>query len=247
MCGYVARSGSPIPRLITSMPALRFSATRRPNSANMYAGTASRRREGCVSAGLDTSEGLMGAKAYAPGGPGCSGILQRAHELGRELAGEHRLGGPREPYVEVVVHLDGQLTTIEPDCHGAGGTHEKRRDGRAARASPRGEGLPHSPLEDSRPDRRAVHADERDVGAVREELGALDLRPDRRQVEGLDLVSRIDHALWIADRDMPEGPLPASRCQRARAVRPARWKVVRRQGRPPQCQRRGIRPGDRGP
>ena len=43
-------SGSPIPRLITSIPASRLAATLRWSSANMYGGIASSRLEGSVSA-----------------------------------------------------------------------------------------------------------------------------------------------------------------------------------------------------
>ncbi len=41
-------SGSPIPRLITSIPSSRFSSIRRSSSANMYGGIASSRAEGAV-------------------------------------------------------------------------------------------------------------------------------------------------------------------------------------------------------
>ena len=51
---------------------------------------------------------------------------------------------------------------------GLGGAAEEGGDRGAAGAGARGERLPHPALEDPRPHRRAVDADERDVGAVRE-------------------------------------------------------------------------------
>ena len=93
---------------------------------------------------------------------------------------EHRLGRPGQPHLEVVVDLDGQLAAVEPDRRSG----SSRRASTAATAAPLapvpgGERLPHPALEDPRAHRRAVDADERHVGAVREQLVSLDLGADR--------------------------------------------------------------------
>ena len=59
-------SGSPIPRLITSMPAARLSAILRSSSANMYGGIASRRLEGSVRAMVS----FVVARGWRPEGIG---------------------------------------------------------------------------------------------------------------------------------------------------------------------------------
>src|SRR5215211_796149 len=100
------------------MPAARFSATRRSSSANMYAGTASRRREGRVSAGLDTSGVPMEGERVCPSRARRSGALQGPHELRRELAAQDGLGGAGQPDAEIVVDLHDQLAAIEPDRDG---------------------------------------------------------------------------------------------------------------------------------
>ena len=96
---------------------------------------------------------------------------------------------------------------------------EHRRHGGAARARPGRHRLPHPALVDPRSDGAAVDAGEGHVGAVREQLVVLDPGADRCQVEVLDLVPDLDHALRVADRDVPEAPL-AVRRPRARRCRP---------------------------
>ena len=112
-------SGSPIPRLITSIPASRLSATRRSSSANMYGGIASRRFEGSVRA--------MGSPD-CPSGPARDGcalrVAQRGGEARNELAREDRLGGADQAQVELVADLDLELAAVE---------HDRDRARRAAR------------------------------------------------------------------------------------------------------------------
>src|ERR671937_1675086 len=105
-----------MPRLMTSMPAARLSATRRSSSANMYAGTASSRRDGRTRCALDVPGVIIGPEAYSG-----SQVLERGRELRRELAREDGQGVAGEPHVEIGAHVDGQLAAVEGDGERAGG------------------------------------------------------------------------------------------------------------------------------
>src|SRR3954454_7255190 len=101
MWGKVGSSGSPIPRLITSIPAARFSAICCSSSWNLYGGMASRRPEGAAMP--------MGAGMYAIGAAGGALLAvelgERLQQLRRELAGEDRLG----PAVQANIQIFGDL------------------------------------------------------------------------------------------------------------------------------------------
>ena len=114
---------------------------------------------------------------------------------------------------------------------GLGAPREEGGDRGPAGAGARGERLPHPALEDPRPHPRPVDADEGDVGAVREQLVGLDRGTDRGEVEPLELVADLDHALRVADVDVLEGPLAPRRLEGAGAVRRARGIVGRGQSR----------------
>src|SRR5205823_12199061 len=80
---------------------------------------------------------------------------------------------------------------------------------RAGGAGPAGRGLPHPALEDPRPDApRLALGEPRHVGALGEQLVALDLGPNRRQVQGVQLVLVVDsnRALRVSDLDVLEAP-----------------------------------------
>src|SRR5258708_2949868 len=88
--GGVGRSGSPMPRLITSTPAARFSAILPSSWANAYGGVRSRR--------------LLG-------------LMQLLCEVVAEASLEH---GPRpacQVDPQVLPHLDLQLAAVEQDDH----------------------------------------------------------------------------------------------------------------------------------
>src|SRR3954464_5701708 len=128
MSGKVGRSGSPMPRLITSMPAFRFSATRRSSSANMYAGTASRRREGSVSGRLVRS----GVVAMGRKTTGLGESRQVLREITRELAAVHAGRRARELDIQVLGDLHRELTAVETHRDRARRAAQERGHGRAA-------------------------------------------------------------------------------------------------------------------
>src|SRR3954453_4180092 len=105
------------------------------------------------------------------------------------------------------------------------------RDRRAARAGAAGQGLPDSALEDPRADRVGSEVPpEADVGAVGEDAGALDLGPDRLQIEGIGVLDA-DRALRVADRDVLEAERLALRLHFALTVRGTSREVGRRERR----------------
>src|SRR5437588_5864456 len=147
-------SGSPIPRLITSMPAARLAAILRSSSANRYGGMRSRRL-------LDRTQLL--------------------HEIVGERSAEHRHGPARQVDAEVLPYLDFELAAVERYNHWRGPAFEHVSHGGSRRAGSTGAGLSHAALKDagsdsSRTDRRGPGH----VGPIRKQLVALDLRPDPR-------------------------------------------------------------------
>src|SRR4029079_12903806 len=140
---------------------------------------------------------------------GALDVIERLDQLGRELARVERQGPAGELDVELRGDLDLELAPIEGAGRRARGAGEHRRDRRPARPGPRRERLPHPALEDPGADAITVDAEEGDVGAVREQLAALDLGPDCGEVEPLELLGGIDgnRALRVADRDVLEAPL----------------------------------------
>src|SRR5579884_110514 len=150
-------SGSPIPRLITSIPAARWAATLRSSSANRYGGIRSRRLLGRIE--------LLG-------------------ELGGDRAAEHRDRPARQLDAQVLRHVDLQLTPIELDRYRRLASRQHVGDGGAGGAGSAGSRLPHAPLEDPRP--QAAPPRDRvpgDVGPVREQAVAFDLRPHGLEIE----------------------------------------------------------------
>src|SRR5580693_6002250 len=91
--GGVGRSGSPMPRLITSTPAARFSAIFRSSSANAYGGIRSRR--------------LLG-------------FMQLLFELLAETTREHRSRPACQVDLQILPHLDQQLAAFEHHRHPRG-------------------------------------------------------------------------------------------------------------------------------
>src|ERR671918_2663785 len=85
----VGRSGSPMPREITSMPAARSVSILRSSSAKRYGGTPSRR------------------------------LANFTEQLLRDLAPANFLSGPRQRGVEGVVERDEQVASDEVDRHRA--------------------------------------------------------------------------------------------------------------------------------
>src|ERR1700753_4508135 len=81
-------SGSPMPRLITSMPAARLAAILRSSSANRYGGIFSRR--------------LLGR-------------MQLLDEIVRQGSGVDRHRPAAEGNVQILLDLDGQLPGGQPD------------------------------------------------------------------------------------------------------------------------------------
>src|SRR5438105_275776 len=161
-----------MPRLITSTPAVRCSATLRSSCANAYGGMSSRR--------------LLG-------------FMQLPCELVAEPPAEDGSRPARELDVQILLHLDLELAAVEHHRHVrlARGAAVIRDEGhrRAAGARPRGEGLPHPALEDARADPPAVLGlagaelgVPGDVRAVRELSVELDLGPDGGEVERRELL-----------------------------------------------------------
>ncbi len=115
-----------------------------------------------------------------------------------------------------------QLAAVELDRDRARRAAQDGRDRGAARAGARGQRLPHPALEDPRPHgaSRRLRMNETLV-RFGKQLAALDPGPDRAEVELLDPVAHLDHALRVADRDVLEGATPALPTPRCRA-RPRR-------------------------
>src|ERR1700761_6764052 len=89
--GGVGRSGSPMPRLMTSTPAWRFSAILRSSWANAYGGIFSRR--------------LLG-------------FMQLLFELVADRAGEHRARPACQVHLQVGAHLGLEPSPVEHHGHG---------------------------------------------------------------------------------------------------------------------------------
>src|SRR6202012_3508396 len=115
-------SGSPIPRLITSMPAARLAAILRSSSANRYGGIFSRR--------------LLGR-------------MQLLDEIVRQGSGVDRHRPAAEGNVEILPHLDRQLAAVEHDRDGRIAAGEHVRDGGTGRTGPARRGLSDAALEDT--------------------------------------------------------------------------------------------------
>src|SRR5581483_6543442 len=133
-------------------------------------------------------------------------------EFGRQLAREHRHRPARESDLELLGDLDAQLAAVEQDRDRRLAAVENVGHGRSGGAGAARRGLPHSALEDARTNAVARQRREPgDVGAVRKQLMALDLRPDSRQVDPsqLALVSDANRHLRVADLHVLEGSLPA--------------------------------------
>src|SRR5579871_4742873 len=105
--GNVGVSGSPMPSVITSTPAARFSAIRRSSWANRYGGMRSRR-----------SLCLIELLAEFSG--------ERPREDGQRPAGQG--------HVQMVPDRDLELTAVEADQHPRGSAGEVVSDGGAAGA-----------------------------------------------------------------------------------------------------------------
>src|SRR5690348_4519855 len=122
-----------MPRLITSTPAARLSAILRSSWANAYGGIFSRR--------------LLG-------------FMQLLFELVADRAGEDRPRPACQVHAQVCCDLDLQLAPVEHDRHRPGTVSCRAlvgvRHGRAGRAGPRGERLPHPALENPGADLRRL-------------------------------------------------------------------------------------------
>src|ERR1700753_2958566 len=114
-------SGSPMPRLITSMPAARLAAILRSSSANRYGGIFSRR--------------LLGR-------------MQLLDEIVRQGSGVDRHRPAAEGNVQILLDLDGQLAAVEHDRDGGIAAVEHVCDGRPRRTGPARGGLSDPALED---------------------------------------------------------------------------------------------------
>src|SRR5215217_5351857 len=156
----VGVSGSPIPRLITSTPAARFSLIFRSSSANRYGGRRSSRLLGCIQL-LEEF------------------LAQRPRVHGTRPAGQ--------VHMEVLAHVDHELAPVEHHGHRAVHTTQGGRHGRARGAGAGRHRLADPALEDPRADLRVARAaPEGYVRAVRESLVALDLGPVALEVQLLE-------------------------------------------------------------
>ena len=194
------RVGSPMPRLITSTPAAFLSAILRSSSANRYGGRRSSRA----------------ARLHAS--------LRASRKLAAELARVHGHRPAGQVHVQVLAHLDLELAAVEVDGDRA---VERRAEPRRPRRRSRRCPTTSSRRRRARRSARVIppsdsRAPERDVGAVREQLVALDRRADRRQVELLQPLGDLDRALRVADRDVLEGAARARRPRACRGRRPVR-------------------------
>ena len=149
-------------------------------------------------------------------------------DMGRaRLQSEHFPGGPADGAGEVAGQRFQHVAIGNPQC----AIHVAGREQLAA-------------LEDARADRSlAGLAPPRDVRAVRELRVVLDRRPDRRQVEGQELLEarHADRALRVADRDV----LEREARHLARAVLAPAREVLRAQPRPAHVDAAGGRAEDR--
>src|SRR5947209_1069713 len=130
-----------------------------------------------------------------------------------------RPAGQMDP--EIAAHLDGELTAGELHHHRRAAAVEHVRHRRPAGAGARGQGLSYPAFEDPDPDlARGELAEPRHVGAVGKQLVALDLRPDARQLQRLELggAGDADRALRVADRDVLKGPLASPGAKATSAV-----------------------------
>ena len=127
--GGVGRSGSPMPRLITSTPAARFAAILRSSWANAYGGMRSRRLLGLMQL-------LFEVLAEVPAN---TGRAQPVRVTCRSSPTSTSSSPPSSETTTVAVRAPRLLIL------GVG-------DGGAARAGPRGQRLPHPALEDPRAD-----------------------------------------------------------------------------------------------
>src|SRR5947208_9218577 len=148
--GGVGRSGSPMPRLITSAPAARLAAILRSSSAKAYGGIRCRRSLGFTA----TASTLAADRAPAATSSSSCGGRQLLHEHIAEPALVHGLGPSRQRHLELLVHLDLELSPVQHDRHVCARLHRiaalRPPDGvgrgGAACARSRRERLPHSPL-----------------------------------------------------------------------------------------------------
>src|SRR5258705_13952324 len=118
----VGRSGSPIPRLITSTPSRRFWAIFRSSSANRYGGTASRRfanltAQSPVEERIDRSVQTDARAKLARPEIGIASDASQPELLG-ELDRADLLGRPRQRRLPVT-ELHQQITTCEVHRHRA--------------------------------------------------------------------------------------------------------------------------------
>src|SRR4051812_25944572 len=111
-------------------------------------------------------------------------------ELRAQLAAADRDRPAGQVDVEVFADVDEQLAAAEDEGHRRVAAAQDVGDGRAGRAGPAGQRLPHPAFEDPRADAvGGQRGEERDVRAAgREELVVLDGRADGHQVEALQLV-----------------------------------------------------------
>src|SRR6476620_6218303 len=109
----VGVSGSPMPRLITSIPSSRFASIRRSSSANMYGGIASRRWEGAARPFFLVGAAMRSRKSRS------AEVFERPQQLRRELSSEERLGPARQQHRQVVPDLDLELASVELDSETA--------------------------------------------------------------------------------------------------------------------------------
>src|SRR5215213_10562442 len=114
-------------------------------------------------------------------------VGRRLEQLRRELAGEDGLGPAIQLHRKILTDLDLQLAPFELDEELGGRAAEEGGDGGAAGSGAGGERLSHTPLEDPRPHPIALDREERDVGAIREQLVAFDPRPDLAEIQLIQL------------------------------------------------------------
>src|SRR5919106_2816953 len=208
------------------------------------------RREGSVSARLWISGVAIAAKptqglpSQRRGLPEPSKLPQRLDQLPRDLTGEQGLGPAAELDVQLVGDLHLQLASVQLDGEVVRGAAQVGGNGRAGGAGARGKRLPHTALEDPCPHAVAADAEKGHVGSVGEKLVALDLGPDRAQLQLLEGVGYLDRALRIAERDVLECPFPASCAQRAASVGGTGREVIGRRAGPPDPHRAGALRGD---
>src|SRR5438552_16718742 len=102
----VGRSGSPMPRLITSTPAARLAAILRSSSANAYGGMRSRRWLGFIRLPPHRLNGLA---------PPSGELLELSPELLAESAGKDGQRPARQVYTRLIADLPRELPAVSPD------------------------------------------------------------------------------------------------------------------------------------